>query len=395
MKKISVTVFILCAFLVIGNIFAEEVIRIQKGGNANPSLRIGSAQIPADLQKEIERMFKVANWFDVTSSGGDYVLEMAGNANRLDYRLRAGSNVRASGRIAGDGDNNKCAKMLVDDILRQVFKVPVLCQSKIVFSYGDNIKSRQICISDIDGKNFEQITSFKGLSVEPIFAPNGRSVVYSSYRNNQISIFETILYPRRTRKLSSFDGLNSGAAVAPNGRFMAMILSKDKQVDLYLRDLRTGNLTRLTRDKAVESSPCFSPDGKYICFLSDKSGVPKLYVTNLSGSQSKLMPSVGREAYTPDWSTDNRIAYITRVDGEYRIAILEVSSGRNALVPNLTGRWESPSWAPDNRHIVCSKADGPMKSSLYVIDSKTGNCRKLFSNGKYFSTPNWSKVAVD
>ena len=117
-------------------------------------------------------------------------------------------------------------------------------------------------------------------------------------------------------------------------------------------------------------------------------------MVNVNGSQLKLLPSVGREALTPDWSQDNKIAYTTRIDSEYRIAILDITTGRNELVPNLTGRWESPSWAPDNRHLVCSKSDSPMRSSLYIIDSWTGKCRKLFNSQNYFSTPNWSKVAI-
>jgi TolB protein len=388
-------------FLVLAIVFAlifqvaGEAIVIQKGSRANPTLQVVGTSVSDSLRKEVTRMLQVANWFDVVSGNGDYLLELRGNEYNLNYRLVTAGSVQAFGTINGDGDVNKAAKILVDDILLKIFKVPVLCCSKIVFSVGKNISQRNIVMSDIDGRNTEQITRFKGLAVEPAFAPNGKSIVYSSYSNNAISIMETLIYPRKTRKLSAFSGLNTGASVSPNGRYLAMILSKDKQVDLYIRDMRNKNLIRLTRDKSVESSPCFSPDGKYICFLSDKSGKPKLYMVNLSGSQVKLLPSVGREAFTPDWSRDNKIAYVTRIDGEYRIAILDITNGRNELVPNLTGRWESPSWAPDNRHLVCSKADTPTRSSLYVIDTWTGKCRKIFSTANYFSTPNWSKVAID
>ncbi|MBR7127389.1 MAG: PD40 domain-containing protein [Lentisphaeria bacterium] len=394
MKKLIAFLAVFGLFVSVNSLYAEAIV-IKKGSRANPTLRIASASVSESLKSEVARMLKVANWFDVTNSGGDFLLDLSGNEYGLNYRLISGGQIKASGRVNGNGDVNMCAKVLVDDILKKVFKIPVLCRSKIVFSVGKSMKQRNIAMSDIDGKNFEQITRFSGLAVEPAFAPSGRSIVYSSYGKNNISIFETLIYPRKTRKISSFAGLNTGAAVSPDGRYLTMILSKDKQVDLYIRDMRSRQLIRLTRDKAVESSPCFSPDGRFICFLSDKSGRPKLYMVNLQGSQVKLLPSVGREAFTPDWSQDNKIAYITRIDGEYRIAILDINSGRNELVPNLTGRWESPSWAPDNRHLVCSKSDSPMSSTLYVIDSWTGKYRKLFSSKNYFSTPNWSKVAID
>lgn len=394
MRKIFSVLLLFILFIGSDLLFAEAIV-IKKGSRANPTLVLAASSVDNDLKNEITRMLRVANWFDLVSSGaGDFILELGGNSYGLSYRLVSGGAVKASGKVMGNGDNNRCAKILVDDILKKVFKVPVLCQSKIVFSVGKTMSNRNIAMSDIDGRNFEQITRFKGLAVEPAFAPNGKSVVYSSYGKNNISILETVIYPRGSRKLSSFSGLNTGAAISPDGRYLAMILSKDKQVDLYLRDMTSKRLVRLTGDKAVESSPCFSPDGKFICFLSDKSGRPKLYMVNVNGSQLKLLPSVGREALTPDWSQDNKIAYTTRIDSEYRIAILDITTGRNELVPNLTGRWESPSWAPDNRHLVCSKSDSPMRSSLYIIDSWTGKCRKLFNSQNYFSTPNWSKVAI-
>ena len=211
-----------------------------------------------------------------------------------------------------------------------------------------------------------------------------------------MDVVQTMFSPYRSRRLSAFSGLNTGVAISPDGTKMALILSKDKQVELYIKSVESESIRRLTYDKAVEASPCFSPDGKWICYLSDASGRPELYICDLNGRQKQKLPSVGREALTPDWSTDNKIVYVTRIDGEYRIAILDMKNKRNELVPNLTGRWESPSWASDNRHIVCSQTfAGGSKSSLFIIDTFTGKKRQLFRSENYFSTPNWSKKPVE
>lgn len=395
MKKVILLITVLASIFIANSGFSEPIF-VRKSKEANPTLKIVDGNVDDDLRASIENMIKVSNWFDLTDGAtGDFTLELSGDNIALDYRLSANGEAKIASRLRGINSNQECAKILVDSLLKTVFDIDALCTTKIVFSAGNSISKRNIMTCDIDGKNANQITKFSSLCVEPSFSPNGRSIVYSNYTNKNVNMLETIITPRKTRVLSSFDGLNTGAAISPNGAYIAMILSKDKQVDLYVRDLNSKKLIRLTRDEAVESSPCFNPEGNLVCYLSDKSGRPQLYVSNLNGSQVRMLPSVGKEALSPDWSTDGKIAYITRIDGDYRIAVLDVKTGRNELVPNLTGKWESPSWAPDNRHLVCSLGNNSTSSTLYVIDTWTGKKRQLFRSNKYFSTPSWSKVKID
>lgn len=375
---------------------AGAPIKIVKSVEENPSLAIHYSNVAPELQREIENMVRASNWFSIVRDGvADYSLEVR-QGQRLGYVLNEGR-VRKGIQSSIPGKNaRERAKFLVDSVLNDAFKIKPLCRTRIAFSMGRDIKKRNIYIADIDGQRVRQVSRFNSLCVEPGFFPDGKSIAYSKYNSSSMDIVQTSLYPYRSRRLSAFAGLNTGAAIDPTGRIMAFILSKDKQIELYIKSVESKTMRRLTYDKAVEASPCFSPDGKWICYLSDASGRPELYVCDLFGRNKRKLPSVGREALTPDWSKDNKIVYITRIDGEYRIAILDVKNNRNELVPNLTGRWESPSWAPDNRHIVCSQtSNGGRSSSLYIIDTFTGKKRQLFRSSNYFSTPNWSKTPVE
>lgn len=371
-------------------------IEIRKSVEDNPSLAIHYSNVSPLQQQEIENMIRASNWFNISRDGsGDYLLEVR-QGQRLGYILSEGK-VRKGIQSAIPGHNEReRAKFMVDLILNDAFGLPPLCNTKIAFSMGRSMTKRNIFIADIDGQRIQQVSRFNSLCVEPGFFPDGKSIAYSKYNQSSMDVVQTSFSPYRSRRLTAFAGLNTGVAIDPTGRYMAIILSKDKQVELYLKAVESQSMRRLTRDKAVEASPCFSPDGRWICYLSDASGRPELYVCDLAGRQKRKLPSVGREALTPDWSTDNKIVYITRIDGEYRIAILDVKNNRNELVPNLTGRWESPSWAPDNRHIVCSQtSNGGRSSSLFIIDTFTGKKRQLFNSQNYFSTPNWSKKPVE
>ncbi len=390
---------VLCLLVVVAGVFSAAnaaPIEIRKSVEDNPSLAIHYSNVSPLQQREIENMINATNWFNIVRDGkGEYVLEVR-QGQRLGYILTEGA-VRKGIQSAIPGRNERDrAKFLVDSVLNDAFGLPPLCATKIAFSMGRNMNKRNIYLADIDGQRIQQVSRFNSLCVEPGFFPDGKSVAYSKYNQSNMDVVQTSFSPYRSRRLTAFAGLNTGVAIDPTGRYMAVILSKDKQVELYLKAVESSAMRRLTRDKAVEASPCFSPDGKWICYLSDVSGRPELYVCDLAGGQKRKLPSVGREALTPDWSNDNKIVYITRIDGEYRIAVLDVKNNRNELVPNLTGRWESPSWAPDNRHIVCSQtSNGGRSSSLFVIDTFTGKKRQLFRNGNYFSTPNWSKKPVE
>jgi TolB protein len=369
---------------------------IRKSVDSNPSITIHYSNVSPTQQREIESMILASNWFSIARSGNaDYTLEIR-QGQQLGYILTEG-HIRKGIQSSIPGSNEReRAKFLVDSILNDAFNLPPLCRTRIAFSMGRDMKLRNIYLADIDGQRIQQVSRFKSLCVEPGFFPDGKSVAYSKYNKASMDIVQTNFSPYRSRRLSAFAGLNTGAAISPNGKMMALILSKDKQVELYLKAIESQTMRRLTYDKAVEASPCFSPDGKWICYLSDASGRPELYICDLNGRQKQKLPSVGREALTPDWSTDNKIVYVTRIDGDYRLAILDMKNKRNELVPNLKGRWESPSWASDNRHIVCSQTfDGGQKSSLFIIDTFTGRKRQLFRSGNYFSTPNWSKKPVE
>lgn len=393
--KFKVLTFLLAVSMV-GTLLQGAPIEIRKRVEENPSLSIHYSNVSPVLQREIENMIRASNWFSIVRDGNaDYMLEVR-QGQRLGYILTEGR-VRKGLQSAVPGHNEReKAKYLVDSVLNDAFKIPPLCRTRIAFSMGSSINKRNIYMADIDGQRIRQISRFNSLCVEPGFFPDGKSIAYSKYNKSSMDVVQTSFSPYRSRRLSAFAGLNTGAAIDPSGRYIALILSKDKQVELYLKAVESTLMRRLTRDKAVEASPCFSPDGKWICYLSDRSGRPELYICDLYGGNKRKLPSVGREALTPDWSTDNKIVYITRIDGEYRIAVLDMKNNRNELVPNLTGRWESPSWAPDNRHIVCSQTfNGGQSSSLFIIDTFTGRKRQLFRNGNYFSTPNWSKKTVE
>ena len=109
-----------------------------------------------------------------------------------------------------------------------------------------------------------------------------------------------------------------------------------------------------------------------------------------SGDPKQIRSITGSERVTPDWSSDNKIAYSAKVGSSYRLAVIDMASGSPVQVPvgnnaNIPG--EGPSWAPDNRHVVLEH-----NGAVYVVDTFLGKSRKLLSGSSAVSQPDWSPI---
>ena len=173
---------------------------------------------------------------------------------------------------------------------------------------------------------------------------------------------------------------------------MAVILSFDHKVDLYVMDIRSRKLARLTKGIAVEASPCWSPDGRRIAYVSDETGSPRINVVGIDGRGRRRLPTIGSDAVTPDWSSDDKIVFASRVGGSYTLAVYDFKTGKASRITNAPGSWESPAWAADNRQVVC-KRTYLGRSGLFVVDTFTGRIRELLSTGYPLSMPAWSPCA--
>ena len=372
-----------------------EPVIISKTTVYNPTIAVSGPESYPDLARELRNFLNICGWFDLTSgSRPNYQLDARIEGGRLRLELTQGGAPVGVWSVATTGiAPREIAKSAVDAIIENTFKdlkVRGFCRSKIAFCAETRPGIRNIFTCDIDGGNIEQITNYRTMCVEPAWRPDGKSICYSKYGKTTIDIAETtVAKPRRSRIISAYRGINAGAAISPDCSKMAMILSPDHKVDLYVLDLASRRLTRLTRGIAVEASPCWSPDGRRIAYVSDEIGAPRIFTISADGRDRQLVPTIGVDAVTPDWSDDGKIVYATRLGGSYTLAVYDPATGKNTRGLEKPGTWESPAWAADNRQVVCKRSDGP-KGALYVVDTLTGNVRLLISTPHPLSMPVWS-----
>ncbi|MBQ9087785.1 MAG: PD40 domain-containing protein [Lentisphaeria bacterium] len=395
MLKTKLSILAVLLFAVAFPRLDARVIEIKKKAELNPTVYFSGVPGNPKLSNDIRTFLGVCGWFDLSNDAAksDYTVAAEPGSGNLVIRLYQSKTPVAAWRFPLNSDSREVAKTVVDTVIERAFaqlKVRGFCRSRIAFTAESAPGIRNVFICDIDGNNVQQITSYRSLNVEPSWSPSGKSIYFSKYNRSGIEIVETtVATPRRSRIISSSRGINTGAAVSPDGSMLAVILSPDHQVDLYLLGLRHRERRRLTRGIAVEASPCWSPDGRSIAFVSDRRGNPRIFISDTSGRNLKVLPSIGADAVTPAWSKDGKIAYATRIAGNYTIAVYDTQTGENRRVVALPGNWESPEWAADNRQVVCKRTIGG-KSALYVIDTRTGKQRLLLQTNSKLFDPSWS-----
>ena len=396
MKKTLLLLFAAVTF----QVFPAESIEVVKSArNSNPSLVFLGIDGDPALNSALRSSFLYCGWFDVMKAAPgtkcDYTVRGQGSGRSVTLRIEnsAGAEI-ATVKAYGD-DPADTAHGGVDAVLKELFGVPGICRSRIVFTVDTGNGNRELMVCDFDGRNPQKITSNRRLCMDPMWSPDGRTIIYSLFTGASTCLVQYDTVTKLSRRLSHYGGLNAGGAVSPDGRTIALVLNRDNQVDLYIRSLEGSDLRRITNDKAVEASPCWSPDGKKICFVSDSSGRPLLYTADpfRGGRPEPLRGLAGSERVTPCWSPQGKLTYSAKVGRDYIVAVADMTTGKPVMETvgpegkpaSIPG--EGPSWAPDGRHVAAAE-----NGVIYIVDTWLGKKRPLFSRAARLNQPDWSPL---
>jgi TolB protein len=333
--------------------------------------------------------------------------EWAGDPSRLDYL--------AFGQIQNEGvqaylydvktktgliektyrvDNNatirKLAHQFADEILKKLFNIDGIANSKIAYTTGSNIM-----MMDYDGFGQRTLVRDGSYAILPSLSPDGSRLAYISYKSGRPSIEVHSASDGLPYSFASFPrGTVSSPQFSPDSAQMVFSSSKDSDaMEIYVSTADGNRARRLTNNSGIiDTSPRWNPKtGSEIAFISDRSGNPQIYIMDSNGTNVRRVLNDGGLADAPSWSPDGQfIAYTWRPPGagQSDIFILDPVSGQKIQLTHGNGSNEAPVWAPDSRHIAFqSKRTGRWEVFIMNIDG-TNQIQVSKGGGR---SPAWSR----
>ena len=249
---------------------------------------------------------------------------------------------------------------------------------------------KEVFIADYDGANQRRITINRTMNLYPNWAPDGRSIVYTSYRSGVPDVLISNIYAGTMESPTKGVGQNWLPVFSPDGSRLAFTSSRDGNSELYLMNRDGSNLVRLTNNQSIDTTPTWSPTGTQIAFTSDRRGQPQIFVINPDGTGLRQI-SFETYADRPTWSPApyNEIAFAAKTGPGYDIKILGIASGETRQITFGEGSNESPAWSPNGRHLAFMSTRAG-RSQIFTVDRDGRNIRQITKDGNN-QTPNWSQ----
>ena len=189
---------------------------------------------------------------------------------------------------------------------------------------------RDVWILDLQQKTLTR-TTFDKDGHDATWAPDGKSLIYTSNRTGDFGIFKTLPgtgSPAESLVVSSSlgytgDWLRDGSGLLT----VAINLQGSSAQDLAIvRNHGKGPIEPLIATPFREYFPALSSDGRWIAFVSDQSGRSEVYVRTLdsAGTMTQVSQGGGDE---PLWSRDGRdLFYRSYLPGDVKLVAARVET---------------------------------------------------------------------
>ena len=174
---------------------------------------------------------------------------------------------------------------------------------------GSNDEDREIRLDglvDVDVRDSEQITANSVEDHDPVFTPDGESIVWVQGAGDSRELKMMNLATGDETDLTSDEFNDVDPAVSPDGLTVVFASTRDATdgtFDLFLLDLETLEVTPLPAMPGDEHDPAWSPGGRYLVFSASngEDGERDLWLLDLADESLDPITSGSERDLTPAW----------------------------------------------------------------------------------------------
>jgi Tol biopolymer transport system component len=250
---------------------------------------------------------------------------------------------------------------------RNIWSFSVSLDDRI--AYAPSWHDTFLHVVDVETGEREQITSHAWDNGHARFAPDGRTVAYSSNRTGNFEIWLHHLDGRPETRFTDHAGMDAFPEWSPDGQRLIFLSDRDGgALKPFIANADGGTRPRLLIDRSTtwpgwDRVVLWSPDGESIAYRITGDEGPVLWTVGPDGmgARKRLEGVTGF-----DWYRDDRRGLITRRHGtEVELVAVDLESGREETL--LVGALQEIDVAPDGRAVAFCYGRGHLSMGLAVL----------------------------
>lgn len=292
------------------------------------------------------------------------------------------------------------AHLFADRILEQLGFGKGIARTQIAF-VSSRTGDKEIYVMDYDGNNQRKITAIRFIAITPRWSPVDDRIAYTAWRPGagqaQVEILSAAGERHSFEQPRGF--LNNVPAWSPDGKSIVYSSNRDNNdTEIYLANADGSNPKRLTKSPGIDTSPAINPaTGAQIAFISKRSGTAELYMMDSDGTNVMRITDEGGEVGNPAYSPDGKMiafAWQKPKSGGFDIYVYDIGMRKFAQLTYDSRSNERPAWAPDGKHIAFQSNRAGTTQIYSMVLNAPQSVRQLTNSAGINEGPTWSGSAA-
>jgi serine/threonine-protein kinase len=279
-----------------------------------------------------------------------------------------------------------------------------------VFTFGEeslgNVSTSTILVAAPETGRVNQITNGEGLDTNPVWMPDGRTLLFVSTRGGGRDIYSIRLTAQgqaehEPERLTS--GLDAHTISLTNDGRLLAYSSYTPSANVWSIRIPINGVASVADAEQVTfgnekiEKLTVSPDGQWLAYDSDRNGQTDIWKVRIPGGAPEQVTRGPNHKFVNDWSPDGReIVFHTIRDGQRDVFVVSADGIRTEPVATSPVEEQHAAWGPDGNTIIFDVTPSLGAANHWQAHIVTrarrgaawGAPRQLTRNGS--SDPKWS-----
>jgi Tol biopolymer transport system component len=224
----------------------------------------------------------------------------------------------------------------------------------------------------LEGGAARWLTRGNGTDRQPVYAPDGEWVLFSSIRGGGMDVWAVSTKSGALRRLTDDEANDWDPALTADGKKLLWTSDRTGHFEIWMAEADGSGARQVSNDGVDAEDPVATPDGRWIVYVSRNQEKLGLWRVRPDGTEaSRIVPNGNRAEISPDGQYIlYRIPFgnrVCRLDGTAVPFEISVESRRST--PVVLGRAR---WMPDGRRIAFVGQNENGENGIFLQDFVPG-----------------------